>query len=235
MPTKRPPLLNNEIYHIVNRGVGDSLTFQDIDDYYRGIFSLYEFNTIYPIEIRKQREKRRLIKARGDQQSEDIRDLFVEILAFCFMPNHIHLLLRQIKNNGISDFMRKYGTGYISYFNKKYERKGHLFQSRFRAIHIKTDEQLKNAFAYIHTNPVSLIEPNWKEKGISNPQKAIKFLENYKWSSYQDYIGKKNFPSVTNRQYLLKILSGTEGCRKYVEAWVKYKGEIKTLGNIILE
>lgn len=94
--------------------------------------------------------------------------------------------------------MMKFGAGYGGYFNRKYHRKGHVFQQRFSAVHIEGEEQLKTVFVYIHTNPISLIEPNWKEKGIEEPEKVIEFLENYKWSSYQDYIGKKNFPSVTN-------------------------------------
>ena len=235
MPIKRPQLVNGEIYHIVTRGVGDALIFKDISDYYRGIFSLYEFNDSKRIRIRDRRRARCRAKKNGQEQFSATRDRLVEILAFYFMPNHIHLLIRQIKNNGITQFMRKFGAGYATYFNKKYDRKGHLFQGRFRAVHIKTNEQLKNVFVYIHTNGISLIEPKWKEKGISNPKKVIKFLENYKWSSYPDYIGKKNFSSVTHRDFLLKVMGGEKGCKEFVENWVKYKGGIKDFGEIILE
>ncbi len=234
MPIKRPELINNEIYHIVVRGVGDSLVFKNQDDYYRGIFSLYEFNTVKPIIIREQRKKRKALKAiRG--QSSDTRDFLVETFTFYFMPNHIHLLMKQIKDNGIVQFMRKFGTGYASYFNKKYNRMGHLFQGRFRAVHIKSEEQLKTAFVYIHTNGISLIEPRWKEEGIKNPEKVIEFLENYKWSSYPDYIGKKNFPSVTNRDFLLKIMGGENGCRAFVDGWIRYKKELHDWNAITLE
>lgn len=234
MPIKRPQFINGEIYHIVIRGVGDSLIFNDEDDRYRAIFSLYEFNTTDPVEIRERRKIRKANKASGEQFS-DTRKPLVEILAFYFMPNHIHLLVRQIRNSGITQFMRKFGAGYATYFNKKYSRKGHLFQGRFRAVHIKTNEQLKNVFVYIHTNGISVIEPGWKEKGITNPKKAIKFLESYKWSSYPDYMGKKNFPSVTNREFLLKVMDGKRGCKAFIENWVKYKGEIKGLGEVVLE
>lgn len=234
MPIKRPHLVNNEIYHIVTRGVGDSLIFKDKDDRYRGIFSLYEFNTTKPVVIREKRKQRKISKANREQFS-DSRELLVEILAFYFMPNHIHLLVKQVKDNGITQFMRKFGAGYVAYFNKKYDRKGHLFQGRFRAIHIKTDEQLKTVFVYIHTNGISLIEAKWKEKGIENPEQIIEFLENYKWSSYSDYIGKKNFPSVTKRDFLLEVMGKEEGCKKFIENWVKYKGEIKRFSDIMLE
>jgi putative transposase len=131
--------------------------------------------------------------------------------------------------------MRKLGAGYASYFNKKYNRKGHLFQGRFRAVHIKNEEQLKIVFVYIHTNGTSLIEPGWKEMGVKNPEKVIKFLENYKWSSYQDYIGKKNFPSVTKRDFLLKVMGGEVGCRKFVENWIEHKKDIMDSSELALE
>lgn len=234
MSIKRPILINNEFYHIVLRGVSDSLVFKNEPDYYRGIFSIYEFNNIKPVDMRKRREQRKIEKSSGGQPFDD-RDLLVEILSFCFMPNHIHLLLKQIKDNGISKFMLKVGTGYASYFNKKYKRAGHLFQSRFGAVHIRTEEQFKNVFVYIHTNPISLIVPKWKEEGIEAPQRAVDFLESYRWSSYLDYLRKRNFPSVTNREPLTKILGGERGFREFVEGWILSKAEIKDLGPVVLE
>jgi len=221
MSIKRPQLVNNEIYHIVLRGVGDSKIFRNNDDYWRAIFSIYEFNTTAPIEIRIQRQKRKQAKIGG--QSSDARELLVDILAFCFMPNHVHLLARQRKENGITQFMRKFGTGYAYYFNKKYNRKGHLFQGRFRAVHIKSDKQLEIVFVYIHTNPISLIDFEWKEKGTANVQKAIKFLENYRWSSFLDYIGIQNFPSITEREFITNVLEGKKKCKEVVFDWVKGK------------
>ena len=235
MPIKRPQLVNKEIYHIVTRGVGDSVIFKDNNDYYRGIFSLYEFNDIKPVLLRERRRARIRAKKSGREQFSAIRDILVEILAFWFMPNHIHLLLRQIKNGGITQFMRKFGAGYVAYFNKKYNRKGHLFQGRFRAVHIKTNEQLKNVFVYVHTQGISLIEPKWKEIGIKEPKKAVDFLENYKWSSYQDYLDKDNFPSVTERKFMLEIMGSGQKCKDFVKNWIEYKGEMKNLSNLFLE
>jgi len=185
--------------------------------------------------IRDRRRARLRAKRKGREQFSADRDTLVEILAFYFMPNHIHLLVRQVKNDGITQFMKKLGTGYATYFNKKYNRKGHLFQGRFGAVHIRTNEQLKTVFVYIHTNGISLIEPKWKEKGISNLKKVIKFLENYKWSSYPDYLSKNNFPSVTKRGFLLKVMGGEKGCRNFVEGWVKYKKRLKDFNKITLE
>ncbi len=243
MPYRKQQFVNNEIFHIVLRAIDNNLLFKNIDDYYRGIFSIYEFNTLYPVEIRKRREVRARIKRTSGGQASagsfvdevDERDKLVEILTFCFMPNHIHLLVKQLKDGGITKFMSKIGTGYAGYFNRKYKRQGHFFQNKFLSVHIKNDEQLKTVFVYIHTNPISLIEPKWKEIGIKNPEKSIKFVENYKWSSYSDYIDKKNFPSVTEREFLLKIMGGKQGCKDFIENWVRYKGEISKFTNLALE
>ena len=219
------------------------MLFKDIDDYYRGIFSIYEFNTTTHITIRERRkERQKLKKAIRDPLSDsfdtDNRNPLVEVLLFCFMPNHIHLLLRQLKNGGITKYMNKIGAGYPAYFKRKYDlkNKGYFFQGRFVSVRIKTDEQLKIVFVYIHTNPISLIEPNWKKVGIKDPEKAIRFLENkYRWSSYFDYIGKKNFPSVTEREFILEIIDGRRGCKDFIKNWVRYKGEIGKFANIALE
>jgi len=231
MPYRKQQFANGEVCHIILRGIDDNLIFKDIDDYYRGIFSIYEFNNAKPVEIwirRKQRKKEKLLegalRGRASQYLQQ-REQLVEVLAFCFMPNHIHLLLKQLKDNGITKFMSKVGTGYGGYFNRKYNRKGYVFQNRFSAVHIKDEGQLKVVFTYIHTNPISLIEPKWKELGIKNPEEVIEFLENYKWSSYLDYIDKNNFPSVTEREFILKIIGGEHGCRDFIKNWIEHKRE----------
>lgn len=231
MPYRKEQFVTGEIYHITLRALDNSLLFKDEKDYYRMIFSVYEFNNKNRVSIKDRREARVRWKnsprgrASGEEE-EDKREKMVDILAFCWMNNHIHLLLRQLEDGGIQKFMSKVGTGFARYFNDKYQRKGHLFQNRFGAVHIENDEQLKTVFVYIHTNPIALIEPGWKENGIINSKKVIEFLENYKWSSYQDYLGKKNFPSVIECDFLLEIMGGGRGCKDFVDNWVQYKGEI---------
>ena len=136
------------------------------------------------------------------------------------MPNHFHLILEQLVENGIRAFMQKLGTGYAYYFNLKYERVGPLFQGRFKAIQVEDENYLLHLSRYQHINPVELIELDWEEKGIKDWKKANKFLENYRWSSYPDYIGKKNFPSVTNRE-LINFYFKTPGeYKKFVSDWL---------------
>ncbi len=222
------------------------MLFEDIDDYYRGVFSVYEFNTLTSVTIRERRNARLRIKQEIKERKEgirdpglcvDTRDQLVEVPLFCLMPNHIHLLLKQLKEGGIPKYINKIGAGYPAYFKKKYDinKRGHFFQDRFNAVHIESDEQLIMNFIYIHINPVSLIEPGWKEKGIKNPEKVIEFLENYKWSSYPDYIGRKNFPSVTKREFITKLIGDGKKCKELIDDWIKYKGKIKEFSKLALE
>lgn len=239
MPYRKEKFANNEIYHIILRGLDDNLIFKDINDYYRGIFSIYEFNNAKPIEIRKRRQARRKEKkkASGDPMSApfDKRDKLVEIFCFCFMPNHIHLLIRQLKENGITKFMRKVGAGYARYFNSKNKRRGYVFQNSFRCIQIKDDNQLRIIFNYIHANPISLIEPGWKEKGIKDTKEAVVFLEDYKWSSYKDYLGENNFPSVTERKFMSDFMGGLEGSKIAIKDWIEYKKALNQSKDFLLE
>ena len=234
MPARNQKLINNEFYHITLRRVGESLLFKDINDHYRGIFSIYEFNTLTPVTIRERRNARLRIKqeikkgTRDQDLCVDTRDQLVEILLFCLMPNHIHLLLKQLKEGGISKYINKIGAGYPAYFKKKYDidSRGHFFQDRFNAVHIKNDEQLIMNFIYIHTNPISLIEPGWKEKKIKNPEKTIRFLEkDYRWSSFWDYIGTKNFSSITERKLFINLIGGEQKCKELIEDWIKSKNQ----------
>ncbi len=241
MPYRKEKFVTGEIYHVVIRAIDENVIFKNVDDYYRGIFSLYEFNTTKAVVIRDRRKVRSHIKKilrkanRDPRFAADSRDKIVEVLAFCFMPNHLHLLVRQSRSDGITKFMTKLGIGYGKYFNTKYGRKGYIFQNRFKAVHIKSDKQLKIVFAYIHSNPISLIEPKWKERGIRNPNKVIKFLESYKWSSYLDYLGLANFPSVTEREFILEILGGQGKCKEFLEDYVKYRGRVEESPELILE
>lgn len=241
MPYRKEEFANGEIYHVIIKSIDDNLLFKDVDDYYRGVFSVYEFNTTKSVTIRERRQARSRIKEilraapRDSIALVDPRDKLVEVIAFCFMPNHVHLLLKQIKDGGITKFMRKLGAGYGGYFNKKYGRKGYVFQNRFNAVRVKTDNQLRTVLIYIHTNSISLIEPGWKMGRVKNLKRAIEFLNNYKWSSHKDYIGVNNFPSITERNFLLEIMGGVQKYQNTVIDWMKHKKEIKGFDNLAIE
>lgn len=217
---------NNCIYHIYNRGVDRRIIFLEDADYFRFIHDLYEFNdTDAALNFRYKEKQLHDVGNRevGVTETKKKRNLIVDILSFCLMPNHFHLLLRQKVAGGTTLFMRKLGSGYANYFNQKYQRSGTLFQGKFKAVPIVSDSQLLHIPYYIHANPVDLMESGWKQNGLSKSKttEITKFLESYRWSSYPDYIGKKNFSSVTQREFLTKIISKPKIYEKSMSQWIQ--------------
>ncbi len=232
---KNPQFVSGEIYHIYNRGVEKRDIFLDDQDRLRCIHDLFEFNDLEPADKflsppNRQHSEVKLPKIieRGP------RKLIVEILAFYLGNNHFHLMLRQKKENGITLFMRKFGTGYTNYFNQKYERVGSLFQGPFKASLIKTEAHFIHLPYYIHLNALDSIAPEWRNRGIKDINKTIKFLDSYKWSSHLDYLGKKNFPSVTQREFLMEFWGGPEEYRESITKWLK-EIDLEEVKPIILE
>ena len=130
--------------------------------------------------------------------------------------------------------MQKFG-GYAWDYNKKYKRNGYLFQGRYKAVYVKNDRQLMTVFVCIHTNPVAIIYPGWKERGIGDAERAMKFLEEYRWSSYLDYLGNKNFPSLTSREFSIETMGGLKECKRLVDDWLSQKHELHDLEEVGIE
>src|SRR3990167_8816326 len=118
---KKPQFTADNFYHIYNRGVEKRKIFLNNDDHFRFIHDLFEFNDeAYAQNIYYKLPSMKLYEVEPHKVSK--RKLLVEIIAFCLMPNHFHLFLRQNADNGIARFMQKLGTGYAMYFNQKYNR-----------------------------------------------------------------------------------------------------------------
>jgi len=229
---ERPKFISNSIYHIFNRGVEKREIFLDDDDYFRFIHNLFEFNDTEPASnLYYKSYELRTRKIDNNKKKRKPRKLLVKVLAFCLMPNHFHLLIEQVREKGITDFLRKISLGYAMYFNRKYERVGSLFQGRFKSVVIKQEPHFIHIPYYIHLNPLDIVMPKWREGEIKDYKKAMKFLEDYRWSSFLDYIGKKNFPSVTQREFLSEFFNGPEGYKKDTIEWLKEMdlGQIKHL------
>ena len=152
-----------EYYHIYNRGVEKRHIFETNADRKRFLRLLYVCNGSKPV-IMRDCQGLPLVEI---DKGEDL----VGMGAYCLMPNHFHLLIRETVDGGISKFMSKLTTAYSMYFNKRYDRKGTLFEKPFRARHIDDDNYLKYLFSYIHLNPVKMIDPAWKERGGTRSSK----------------------------------------------------------------
>lgn len=222
MHIKRNFIAGN-IYHVINRGVDKRPIVMDDEDRFRFIHDLFEFNDTKPINNGTYlfHQNPKVIARPYIEVERKPREFLVEILAFCLMPNHYHLLLRPRFDGAVSVFMKRLNMGFSRYFNEKYERAGALFQGRFKGIQIVEEAHFVHLPYYIHFNPLDLKTPEWRKRELKNPATAIRFLEEYRWSSHLDYLGKKNFPSVTQREFLLDFFGGTKGYEDRVKSWLE--------------
>ena len=150
-----------EYYHIYNRGVDRRDIVNDNADANRLLQSLTEFNCeevtggLYELSFAKKRPRGKPL---------------VDLVCYCLNPNHFHLLIREIKEGGISKFMHRFIGGYSKYFNNRNKRKGTLFEGRFKAKHVSDNDYLLHASAYINLNDrvhqlrdTLLVRSSWNE------------------------------------------------------------------------
>ena len=231
MSIRKDNLVSGEIYHIYNRGVDKRDIFMDDEDRFRFIHDLFEFNdenAVSNLGIHLNTNKTKEVGLPYINRKP--RKVLVEILAFCMMDNHYHMIVRQKAENGITEFMRKLGTGYTNYFNQKYERTGALFQGRFKSVCIKSNAHLMYLPIYIHLNPLDFKFHTWREKKIKNYKEAIEFLDSYRWSSYMDYTGQKNFPSLIKKDFILSRIGDEKKFKKEMIDWLKNFDESQIFG-----
>lgn len=149
------------------------------------------------------------------------------------MGNHYHLLLSELLEDGITRFLMKLNVGYAKYFNKRYERVGTLFQGRTKKVHIESDAHFLHILHYIHLNPLDFLKGSeqWRSLKIQNAKAAMRRLESYRWSSYLDYCGKKNFPSVVTMELFGDVFGNY---RKELSSYLADM-DMNTLSNYELE
>ncbi len=192
--SNRKPFEVGEWYHCFSRGVEKRNTFGNEYDANRFLMLLYLANGTNRVSLFNVR-KLSLEKA----FSEDRGQTIVDVGAYCLMPNHFHLLLKEKEAGGISAFMRKLGIAYTMYFNSKHDRVGNLFVKPFRSRRIGTDRYLQRVVQYIHLNPAELYEPRWKEGIVKNMQALERKLVEYQYGSLSVHARRpKIHPIVSN-------------------------------------
>jgi len=215
MPLRKVQFSPGEFYHIYNRGNAKQDIFYDDKDRYRFLQAMYlSNNSDYSVRLLE------LEKNKSGYTLVDIKEIFgkrkisynplVRISADVLMPNHFHFLIEELQDRGVSRFMQRLGSSYGKYFTIKYDRPGSLFQGRFKAVHIKTDDQLRYLLAYINAiNPAQLIEPKLKENGIKDFQKILEEVNKYSWGTHFEYMGKRE-SAIIDKGLLGEIFPTTE-------------------------
>lgn len=213
MPYRIIPFVNGEFYHLYTRGVEKQQTFSDRKDYSHFVDALF----YYQIQNPKPRFS---THRRSKVFPIDTSKKIVEIICYCLMPNHFHLLVKQLQDGGISELMRKLLLSATKYRNTKYNRQGSVFQVPFKAVFIESEEQLLHVSRYIHLNPfVSML---------------IKDLKSYKWSSYLNYQGLNNNPAV-KKEEILNFFKSPKDYEKFVLDQADYGIQLEKIKHLSLD
>lgn len=185
---RKDPFITGEYYHLYNRGIDKRVIFKLERDYERFIMLLYICNSIDSFRLDDILNKQH--KTFNEILILDRGKPLVSIGAWCLMTNHFHILVKQEVDGGITKFMRKVGVGYSMFFNIKYQRQGALFGGPFKSKLIGVnDNYMRSLFAYIHLNSLDIKFSGWKDSLNKSSSEMKNFLESYKYSSYQEYLG----------------------------------------------
>jgi len=200
------------IYHVFNRGVDKRTIFIDEQDYHLFLYYLYIYIT--PLEKVLRRYHTLPIRLFNKNVAKD-----VDLLTYCLMPNHFHLLVKQKGTGGVSSFMKQLSNAYTQYFNHKYKRAGSLFEGAFKAVRIPTDELLTHTSRYIHLNPVV--------SGLSKEPE-------YEWSSYGEYVDERT-NKLCNIKPVLDLFASVYSYKKFVHDQKDYGKKLHEIKQLIIE
>lgn len=213
MAYRTTPFVNDNFYHLFNRGVEKRQVFSNSNDYSRFLDVLYYYQFQGP-------KPRFSTYKRFKQKDFDKKPKIVEIECYCLMPNHFHLLVRQLKEKGVEEFMRKVLNSYTKYFNTRHKRIGPLFQGAFKAVIVETDEQLLHLSRYIHLNPFT--------SGL------VEKLEDYQYSSFLAYT-KQSKDQLCTEQTILNFFKNSKGYAEFIADNQEYARELEKIKHLLIE
>ena len=207
-----------EFYHVYNRGADKRPIFQDTADNQRFVELLYISNGVKKVMLGNLRKVSKTIF------DADRGDPLVAIGAYCLMPNHFHILLAPVADDGVTRFMQKLCTGYSMYFNKRYERTGTLFEGKFKAQWASEDRYLKYLYSYIHLNPLKLHVQDSGE-GVRT-KSTLEYLCEYPFSSLPDYLGVDRAQTpILNPEFFPEYFQTSAEHINELTEWLGYKSE----------
>jgi len=196
---RKKPLVNNEFYHIYNRGVDKREVFSDDRDYFRFLLSINLLNDEKDGLMIRWRDYQRCVKNANLNDFLKLnfrkRERLVDIVSFCLMSNHYHFILKQNVEKGIERFLQKLGTSYTKYFNKKYQRNGSLFQGTFKSSHISSTGLLLRMAVYASCN---------------SEIHKVSLAKNYPWCSFAVHLGKQKSDIVNDELLSEHFKSGKD-------------------------
>lgn len=224
MPRRKVIIRTDEVYHVYNRSIArqpiltgskECQRFLELIDYYRFEQPGLRFSHFNRLQ--------------RDQKSAFLQSLYntgisiVDVYAFSIMPNHFHILAKQLVDDGIKTFVSLLQNSYAKYYNTKFDRFGSIWQEMFKAVRIETDEQFLHVSRYIHINPLT-------EFIISNPEELV----TYPLTSFTDYMGKRNRIFV-NKAPLLEHFNSIQSLKTFTFDNVEYQRSLREIKHLLHE
>lgn len=213
MPIRIVPFFNDQIYHIYNRGVEKRRIYENRRTHLRFLETLKYYRLEGPKPKFSNSFENPLFQP-------DLNKKIVDIICYCLMPNHFHLLIKQLNEGGISEFIAKLTNSYTKFYNTKFNRIGPLFQGQFKAVLIESDEQLVHVSRYIHLNPV-----------VSY---LVKRPEQYEWSSYKEYLSQEPY-GLCAKEDILSFFKSLKDYEDFILDQVSYALELEIIKHQLLD
>ncbi|PIQ89214.1 MAG: hypothetical protein COV72_04225 [Candidatus Omnitrophica bacterium CG11_big_fil_rev_8_21_14_0_20_42_13] len=220
---RKHPLITGEIYHIFNKSIAGFTIFNNNDEYQRILVAM-KYYTVNKHSSCLSRFLEIKNKPQANIQIEidnylATKTKIIDIIAYCIMPTHIHLILKQLKENGISEYVNNLCNSYTRFFNTKHKRKGPLWESRFKSRLVRDDNQLLHLTRYLHLNPTTAFI-------VDRP-------ESWQYSSYQEYTQIEKTTKFCNFRDLIDM--PTEEYKKFNDDRISYQRELAQIKDLIMD
>ncbi len=219
MSKREKPLFTGKVYHVFTRSIAKFKVFRTPGEYER-IIDMISFYSFGDSTTSFSYFSNRKIKDTIIQNRLQSGRKLVEIIAYCIMPTHVHLILKQLDDNGISTFMGRVLNSYSRYFNVKTNRKGPVWEGRFQNVEVETDEQLLHLTRYLHLNPSTSF--------------LTKKPEDWLYSSYLEFLGQ-NTKEITICEFSDILDINPKNYKKFVDSQINYQRELKHIKDILID
>lgn len=235
---RKEPFELGDYVHVYNRGNRKMSIFYDENDKWRFLKILRYFNDEYSSQhifrdlnkLRKFDFYKPFIWPPGWPNHKPL----VKILCFCLMPNHFHLLLKEIRKGGITKFMQRLGIGFTNFINIKHNVTGRLFQGSYKGKTVREIRYLQYLSVYIQVINVFELYNGGIEAAFKNFDKAFEWAISYKFSSLPDFIGKRDL-SIIDKDIFKEMFSTPESYKEIVRDAILIKDLRKMLGKLTID
>ncbi len=213
---RKDKFVEGEIYHVFNKSISNYGIFKDLNNGQRFLNTLEYYNNNLMTKSFSDFTKRKIFDYKNIIYP--IKNTYCKILSYCIMPDHYHFLIKIMKNNSFSKLIGNIENSFTRYFNIKFDRRGPLWQNSFKAVEIRSNEQLLHVSRYIHLNPTT--------------NRLVDIPEDWIFSSYKDFI--------TNKDLLIDFIkeisiNNIGDYKQFVENNIDYQRELKHIRKLILE